>query len=103
MMIYFYKKLYQKREMLLGMLLVLLLSLDSTLADNIINPRIIVITQNSEVPLDLSTRDANRIFVENQKITSINAPEGELTGHNDSSGSIYVNINSSAPFTAFIS
>ena len=72
-------------------------------ASQVMTPTIININNNAQINIALSSEDINRIFVQNQKITSINAPSGLLSGHNDSSGSIYANIHGDTPFTAFIS
>ena len=72
-------------------------------ASQVMTPNMITIKNNAQINITLSSVDINRIFVKDQKITSIDAPSGLLTGNNDKSGSIYANINGQTPFTAFIS
>jgi len=72
-------------------------------AAQIIQPNVIVIHNNVQANIKLSLTDINRFFVRGQKITSIDAPSGLLSAHNDSSGSVYVNIYGHTPFTAFVS
>ena len=73
------------------------------LTDKLIAPTVIAIDPNSQASVNLSKTDINRLYVQGEKITAINFPGSQLTAHNDASGGIYVNTNSNAPFTAFIS
>lgn len=66
-------------------------------------PTVIAIDPNSQASVNLSKTDINRLYVHGEKITAINFPGSMLSAHNDSSGGIYVNTNSNAPFTTFIS
>lgn len=71
-------------------------------ATQIIKPQQVVIHNNVQANVSLSNKDINRVFVRGEKITAIDAPNGLLSAHNDSSGSIYLNIYGSTPFTAFV-
>jgi conjugal transfer pilus assembly protein TraK len=66
-------------------------------------PLALAIDSNSQVSVSLSKTDINRLYVHGEKITAINFPGSMLSAHNDRSGGIYVNTNSNAPFTTFIS
>src|SRR3990167_2295355 len=99
-MTYFLKR---KISSLIFMTSGLFLLIGNAQASQVMTHTVIDINNNAQINIALSSEDINRIFVKNQKITSINAPSGLLTGHNDSSGSIYANINGDTPFTAFIS
>ena len=57
---------------------------------------------NQQISLELSLNNINRLFVKEDKITSINAPYGFLISKNDPSGSAYLNILNRKKFTAFI-
>ena len=69
----------------------------------VLKPNVIAINPNAQVNIELSNTDINRIFVKNEKITSIDAPGNLLTARNDNTGNIYSNINGKSPFTAFVS
>lgn len=72
------------------------------MAASLQEPVTIAIKNNDQASISLSSTDVNRVFVRNDKINDINAPDGRLTAHNDKSGSLYVNINGNTPFTMFL-
>lgn len=82
-----------------------LLTLSVFFADSfgieLVKPTRINIESNDQVTLVMSKLDINRIFVENDKISAVNAPAGYFSAHNDNSGSVYANINQERPFTVF--
>ena len=58
------------------------------------------------VPVELSSVDINRLIVANDKITSVDCPQGfcVITGaKGDNSGAAKVNLNLAVPFTAYVS
>lgn len=57
---------------------------------------------NDQVTLNLSNMGINRLFVKDDKILSVLGPAGYLRLQNDPSGSMYVNVLVSRPFTAFV-
>jgi conjugal transfer pilus assembly protein TraK len=65
-------------------------------------PVTIKIDNDHQANIELSTVDINRIFVKHDKITSINAPDNRVDAHNDSTGSVYINVNGVTPFTTFL-
>ena len=65
-------------------------------------PMSIRIANDDQVKITLSNQDINRLFVANDKITSVNAPTHRLITHNDASGSLFINLMGKAPLTAFI-
>lgn len=71
-------------------------------AASIFSPTQIKVANNQQSQVNLSDTDINRIFVQNDKIVSVNAPNNRLTAHNDISGSIYMTVFGKTPFTAFI-
>lgn len=86
----------------LSILTVLTSSISYASSDNVTEPTVISINSNSQASVNLSETDINRLYVKDQKITSINFPEGALTSNNDASGAIYINLKINSPFTAFI-
>lgn len=87
----------------LSILTVLISSISYASSDNLTAPTVISIDPNSQASVNLSETDINRLYVQGEKITSINFPGSMLSAHNDTSGGIYVNTTSNAPFTAFVS
>lgn len=76
----------------------------TTLASNtIVGPVKVKVANNEQATVDLSNTDVNRLFVENDKITSFNWPKDRCDPHNDPSGSVYFNVYGKSPFTAFVS
>lgn len=86
----------------LSILTVLTSSISFASSDNVTEPTVISINSNSQASVNLSETDINRLYVKDQKITSINFPDGALTSNNDASGAIYINLKINSPFTAFI-
>jgi conjugal transfer pilus assembly protein TraK len=58
--------------------------------------------ENDQLTLMLSTVDANRLFVDGDRINAVNAPVGYIAAKNDDSGSVYLNVQVKQPFTVFI-
>lgn len=86
----------------LSILTVLTSSISYASSDNVTEPTVISINSNSQASVNLSETDINRLYVKDQKITSINFPDDALTSNNDASGAIYINLKINSPFTAFI-
>ncbi len=56
---------------------------------------------NEQGEVTLSLLDVNRIFVDNDPITSIHGPEQRFMVKNDETGSVYLTPNGQTPFTLF--
>ena len=65
-------------------------------------PVTIPLSEDSQVAVNLSNKDINRIFVLNDKIVSFNAPDNRLIAHNDASGSVFMNVSGKDTFVVFI-
>lgn len=79
--------------------------LNSAIAKNT-PPTYYSFNDSETVPVTLSSVDINRLVVKNDKITSIDCPEGFciVTGtKTDVSGAARLSLNLAAPFTAYIS
>lgn len=70
--------------------------------DHTIKPVIRYAKNDEQIISSLSSHDINRLFVDKDKITAINAPGSRISAHNDESGSVYINVNGEEPFTLFI-
>lgn len=70
--------------------------------DHTIKPVIRYAKNDEQIISSLSSHDINRVFVDKDKITSVNAPDSRIYVHNDESGSVYLNVNGEEPFTLFI-
>ncbi len=68
-----------------------------------VKPQIISLENNDQISVTMSKVDLNRIFVDGDKITSINAPSGYFSAHNDNAGNVYVSLGQTRAFTVFIS
>lgn len=78
-----------------------LFSFSGCFAASAAKPVQVDIHNNEQVTIKLSSTDINRVYVRGEKITSIHAPSGLLSAHNDQYGSIYANIYSQKMFTAY--
>src|SRR3989338_4794453 len=63
-------------------------------------------SENQSIPVALSSTNINRLVVSNDQITHVICPTDDcMSKHdsNDTSGSVYVSILTSNPFTLFVS
>ena len=84
-------------------LILILLCVSCAGQATVYSPVTISIKDDHQAEVRLSNVDINRLFVKGEKITSIQAPSGKMTAHNDTSGSVYLDVNGTIPFTAFVS
>lgn len=85
----------------LALMLTFLSSTTSVLA-NAINPVQLNFDNNQQLTVTLSKTGINRVFVKDDQITSIAAPEADMSSRNDAQGSVYARILTPQPFTAFV-
>jgi len=65
-------------------------------------PVTIGISNDHQAHITLSSKDINRVFVVNDKITSFNAPNNRLVAHNDQSGSVFMTVTGTDTFAVFV-
>ena len=83
-------------------LIACILTFNCVIASASLAPLSINIANDEQANISLSSEDMNRLFVNNDKIISVNAPNSRLIAQNDQSGSIYINVTGVTPFTAFV-
>jgi len=66
------------------------------------HPIIVNFADNDQFVLFFSTMDLNRLYLPNDHIVSLNGPPEAFSAHNDDAG-IYVALQTSDPFTLFLS
>lgn len=66
------------------------------------HPIIVNFADNDQFVLFFSTMDLNRLYLPNDHIVSLNGPPEAFSAHNDDAG-IYVAVQTSDPFTLFLS
>lgn len=67
------------------------------------HPTLIKITDDHRASVDLSRNGINRIFVVDDKISSVHAPSHRLVARNEESGSIFATVSGEAPFVTYFS
>lgn len=67
-----------------------------------INPTVLHFNNDQQVLVHLSKTGINRLFVQGDKIISMAAPSNYLLERHDQQGSVYVNVLTNKPFSAFV-